>query len=64
VKVTLRGKSRRLAVRLASRSRVMLSRAEARSHQTRIAVRVRGFAAGGVRWQAAQVRTSVGRARR
>jgi hypothetical protein len=64
VKVTLRGRSRRLAVRLASRSRVMLSRAEARSHRTRIAVRVRGFAADGVRWQAAQVRTSVGRARR
>ena len=63
VKVTLGARSRRVAVRLASRSRVMLSRAEARSDHTRIAVRVPGFAAAGVRWQAATVRTSVGRAR-
>ncbi len=63
VRVTLGSKSRRLAVRLASRSRVMLSRAEARADRTRIAVRVPGFDAAGVRWQAATVRTSVGRAR-
>jgi hypothetical protein len=63
VKVTLGAATRRVAVRLASRSRVMLSRAEARSTRTRIAVRVPGFAAAGVRWQAATVRTSVGRAR-
>jgi hypothetical protein len=50
-------------VRLAARSRVLLSRAEARSDRTRIAVRVPGFDAAGVRWQAATVRTSVGRAR-
>jgi hypothetical protein len=63
VKVTLGGASRRLSVRLAARSRVLLSRAEARSDHTRIAVRVQGFDAAGVRWQAATVRTSVGRAR-
>lgn len=63
VKVSLGAASRRLSVRLTGRSRVLLRPAEARSHHTRIAVRVRGFAAGGVRWQAAQVRTSVGRAR-
>lgn len=63
VKVTLGTRSRQLAVRLAGRSRVMLSRAEARTDRTRIAVRVPGFAAGGVRWQTATVRTSVGRAR-
>jgi len=63
VKVTLGAVSRRLAVRLTGRSRVLLRPVEARSQHTRIAVRVRGFAAGGVRWQAAQVRTSVGRAR-
>lgn len=63
VEVTLGTASRRVAVRLASRSRVMLSRAEARAGRTRIAVRVPGFAAAGVRWQAATVHTSVGRAR-
>jgi hypothetical protein len=63
VRVTLGSASRRLAVRLASRSRVMLSPAEARADATRIAVRVPGFHAAGVRWQAATVRTSVGRAR-
>jgi hypothetical protein len=63
VKVTLGARSRRVAVRLASRSRVLLSRAEARAARTRIAVRVPGFDQAGVRWQAATVRTSVGRAR-
>jgi hypothetical protein len=63
VKVSLGTSSRRVRVRLAGRSRVMLRPAEARADRTRIAVRVPGFAAGGVRWQAAEVRTSVGRAR-
>ncbi|HTI33754.1 MAG TPA: hypothetical protein VL422_08775 [Miltoncostaea sp.] len=63
VRVTLGAATRRLSVRLAGRSRLMLSRAEARADRTRIAVRVPGFAAGGVRWQTATVRTSVGRAR-
>src|SRR5688500_12964228 len=60
VEVTLGARSRSVAVRLASRSRVMLSRREARESRTRIAVRVPGFDAVGVRWQAAEVRTSVG----
>jgi hypothetical protein len=63
VKVSLGAASRRVSVRLAGRARVMLRPAEARSDRTRIAVRVPGFAAAGVRWQAAVVRTSVGRAR-
>jgi hypothetical protein len=63
VRVTLGAATRRMSVRLAGRTRVMLSRAEARADRTRIAVRVPGFAAGGVRWQSATVRTSVGRAR-
>ena len=63
VKVTLRGATRRVAVRLGPRAGMTLRRAEARSARTLIAVRVPGFAADGVRWQAATVRTSVGRAR-
>ena len=63
VRVTLGASTRRVSVRLAARARVLLRPAEARADRTRIAVRVPGFDAGGVRWQTATTRTSVGRAR-
>ena len=63
VRVTLRGATRRLSVRLGPRAAVTLRRPEARAKGTRIAVRVSGFAADGVRWRVAPVHTSVGRAR-